>query len=159
MHDDRRYVFHRFTPNLPPTPDKRHRKIKSQLIKIPFLIAKAELSEGMAFFLKRLLAFCALAGMASAVIHEEAHSNRQSYTHTHDHDDHHGHDHHPLPSDCEDHDSTPHHHHCCHFPVADRPSLDHHALAIFHGILLEISTERSLIPDEPFFSMDKPPLI
>jgi hypothetical protein len=110
----------------------------------------------MAFLLKQLLAFCVLAGLASAVVHENGHLDHDHCAHTHDH---HGHDHHPLPDDCEDHDSTPHHHHCCHHPIADRPSLDQYAFASFHGSLLEISIERSLIPDEPFFSMDKPPLI
>lgn len=113
----------------------------------------------MSFLIKQFLAFCVLAGMASAVMHENAHSDHESCAQTHEHHDHHGHDHHPLPDDCEDHDSSPHHHHCCHIPIADRPSLDRHAPASFHGRLLEISTECSLIPDEPFFSMDKPPLI
>jgi hypothetical protein len=43
--------------------------------------------------------------------------------------------------------------------VADRPSIDRCSLATFHGRLLKISIETSLIPDEPFFSLDKPPLI
>ncbi|MCE2960399.1 MAG: hypothetical protein ACK47H_03585 [Akkermansiaceae bacterium] len=113
----------------------------------------------MAFFLKQFLAFCVLAGMASAVMHENTHSDHESCAQTHEHHDHHDHDHHPNPDDCENHDSTPHHHHCCHFPVADRPSIDRCYLATFHGSLLKISVETSLIPDEPFFSLDKPPLI
>jgi ABC-type Zn2+ transport system substrate-binding protein/surface adhesin len=113
----------------------------------------------MAFFLKQLLAFCVLAGMASAVMHENAHSDHETCAQTHEHSDHHDHDHHPLPDDCKDHDGAPHHHHCCNFPIADRPSLDRHVFTSFNESLLEISNECSLIPDEPFFSMDKPPLI
>ncbi len=112
----------------------------------------------MAFFLKQLIAFCVLAGMASAVMHENVHSDHKTCAQTHEHSDHHGHDH-PLPDDCEDHEGSPHHHHCCHFPIADRPSLDRHAFTSFHGRLLEIPNETSLIPDEPVFGMDKPPLI
>jgi len=64
-----------------------------------------------------------------------------------------------LPSDPDDQDSAPHHHHCCHVPSADRV-LDSTALKVtFHEILLEISTDHSLAPDEPVYSLDKPPLI
>jgi len=113
----------------------------------------------MGLFNKRLLVFCVLAGMASAMMHENTHYDHETCAQTHEHHDHHDHDHHPNPDDSEDHETTPHHHHCCQFPVADRPSIDRCSLATFHGRLLKISIETSLIPDEPFFSLDKPPLI
>ena len=112
----------------------------------------------MAFYLKQLLAFCVLAGIASAAIHGNAHTHRERCTQSHGQHNHEGHDHHSLPDDCNDHDCTPHHH-CCHLPVADRPSLDRQVLASFQESLMAISAEHSLIPDEPVFSLDKPPLI
>jgi hypothetical protein len=120
---------------------------------------EAELWECMAFFIKQFLTFCALAGMATAVIHKNVHPDHDGCAHSHEHHDHGGHDHHPQPNDHDDHDGSQHHHHCCHIPVADRPTLDHQALITFHRGLLGIPSERSLIPDEPFFSLDKPPLI
>ncbi len=107
----------------------------------------------MAFFLKQLLAFCVLAGMATAVMHGDSHADRESCTQSHEHQ--HQHD---LPDSCKDHDCTPHHH-CSHLAVADRSSHERQALASFQESLMEISTEHCLFPDEPVFSLDKPPLI
>lgn len=112
----------------------------------------------MASFIKQLLAFCVIAGMASAVLHETTHSDSKQCSESHHHHDH-DHDHGNLPESSHDHDCAPHHHHCCHIPVADRPSIDSHSLSFSEVRLLEISFEHSLIPDEPFFSLDKPPLI
>jgi hypothetical protein len=111
----------------------------------------------MGYHLKWLMAFCICAGMASAMIHENIHADHDHCgdAHEHHHDDFPTH-----PDDCQDHeDGGPHHRHCCHSPIADRPSQDRPTFVIFHGRLLEISSEHSLIPDEPFFSLDKPPLI
>lgn len=118
----------------------------------------------MTFFCKLTLALCVFAGMATASLCEYVHLTSEvcADAHPHDHhNDHHHHDgHHPQPDDCGDHDGTPHHHHhCLQLPVADRPTLDRYALATFQGDLMKISVETSLIPDEPFFSLDKPPLI
>ncbi len=113
----------------------------------------------MPFLHKVTLALCVFAGMAAASLCEHNHFAHDSPCVEHTHDDHHDH-HHPQSGDCEDHDGTSHHHHhCLQLPVADRPSLDHYALATLGGDLLKISVETSLIPDEPFFSLDKPPLI
>jgi hypothetical protein len=107
----------------------------------------------MSAILKRFLAFCILAGMATAAMHGSAHTDREICTESHGHHDHPG-----PPDGCKDHDSAPHHH-CCHLAVADRPSSGRISLTAFQGSLMKISNEHSLIPDEPVFSLDKPPLI
>lgn len=116
----------------------------------------------MSFLHKLILIFCVFAGMAIATVCKYDHFGHEAcvkiYSHEHHH--HHGENHTQPEEDCEDHDRNPHHHHhCLQLPVADSPSLDRHAIASFNGRLLEISTERSLIPDRPFFALDKPPLI
>jgi hypothetical protein len=110
----------------------------------------------MSVILKQLFALCIIAGMVTAAMHGSAHADRESCTQSHDHHDHH--DHPSAPENCKDHDCTPHHH-CSHLTVADRPSSGRLSLTAFHGSLMKISTEHSLIPDEPVFSLDKPPLI
>jgi hypothetical protein len=66
-------------------------------------------------------------------------------------------------SDGGDHDHNgdpaPHHHACCHLPSADRAT-DPLSLRIgFECVLVEIAPDCSLVPDEPVFALDKPPLI
>jgi hypothetical protein len=74
-------------------------------------------------------------------------SDHRSQEEPADHDDH------------DDHGSAPHHHDCCHFPNADRTTDSVFGAVTFQTILVEIPTDRSLIPDEPVYALDKPPLI
>jgi hypothetical protein len=110
---------------------------------------------------KLVIALCVFAGMATAGLCEYHHVAHDHHTADHFHDDHDSHhDSHSQPGDCENHDEAPHHHHhCLQLPVADRPAVDHYAFAVFHVDLMKIPAEISLIPDEPVFSLDKPPLI
>lgn len=71
--------------------------------------------------------------------------------------------HHENHGDSQDHDheggSGPHQHACCKVPSADR-AIDAISLPTgFLCVLVEISSERSLVPEEPVFALDKPPLI
>lgn len=71
--------------------------------------------------------------------------------------------HHENHGDSQDHDhesgSGPHQHACCKVPSADR-AIDAISLTTgFLCVLVEISSERSLVPEEPVFALDKPPLI
>lgn len=70
---------------------------------------------------------------------------------SHDSDDDHDHDH--------DGDSVPHQHTCCSLPSADRATETISLPTSFLCILVEIEADRPLVPDEPVFSLDKPPLI
>lgn len=110
----------------------------------------------MPFVTRLLLCLCVLAGMATGMVHSTVHEGHDDCAHSHSHEHH---DHDGDPSHPADDSDTPHHHECCHYPAADRPLM---ALALpcsFLSRLVEISTERSLAPDEPLFLLDKPPLI
>lgn len=101
------------------------------------------------------LALCIFAGLATGMVHKTSH-------HTHDecatqHSSEHGGD--SQDDGHGDQDASPHHHDCCHFPSADRPMFGLSLSCIFQSRLVEISTDRSLVPDEPVFALDKPPLI
>jgi len=111
-----------------------------------------------------LLCFCVFAGMASGMVHTTTHDSHDDCAHAHSHDHHDHHDHEgsgdpSQPEDASDHPDTHHHHDCCHYPAADRPSLAITMPCSFLTDLVEISTDRSLVPDEPLFLLDKPPLI
>lgn len=81
--------------------------------------------------------------------HDEcAHHHTSSHTDSHQHDD----------IDQDGKDAPVHHHDCCHFPSADR-TVTATLTYSFHSRLMEIIFERALSPEEPFFVLDKPPLI
>ncbi len=103
---------------------------------------------------------CVFAGLGVGIVHGSLHAAADDCAthcvsghgdHGDSHDDHDGHD--------NEGGSAPHQHACCHPPSADRTS-DSLALRIsFQCMLVEISADRSLVPDEPVFALDKPPLI
>ncbi len=106
----------------------------------------------MSFLTRLLLLLCVFAGLGTGIVHSYSHDEKDECA-SHCESDSHGSE---LPSD---QDSAPHHHHCCHVTSADRV-LDSVAIKVaFQEILLEISTDHSLAPDEPVYSLDKPPLI
>lgn len=109
----------------------------------------------MNVLLKLLIAFCVTAGMATGMSHKTNHGSHNECAAHHSSDD--GGDSHD--EDPGDPDAPPHHHDCCHFPSADRPLVGLSISCVFHSCLVEISTDRSLIPDEPVYALDKPPLI
>jgi len=102
-----------------------------------------------------LLMLCVFAGLGAGMAHGYIHGeNHECASHC---EPEHGNQ--QDPADHDDHGSVPHHHDCCHFPSADRTTDSVFGAVVFRTILVEISADRSLTPDEPVFSLDKPPLI
>lgn len=107
--------------------------------------------------LTRLILFlCVSAGMAAGMVHSALHEGHdECVSHCdsgHDpHGEHHDHDHEPG--------TQPHDHGCCQLPSADRATDSFSLPTAFVTVLVEISADRSLVPDEPVFALDKPPLI
>lgn len=62
-------------------------------------------------------------------------------------------------SDHGDQEKAPRHHSCCHFPSADRTMEPAYLPVCFSALLVEIAIDESLAPEEPCFSLEKPPLI
>ena len=109
----------------------------------------------VSFLTRLLLLLCVFAGIGTGMVHSYSHGEKDECA-SHCESGSHGKE---LPSDHDEQDSAPHHHHCCHVKSADRV-LDSMAMKVaFQEILLELSTDHSLAPDEPVFSLDKPPLI
>ena len=109
----------------------------------------------MNFLARLLLALCVFAGLAHGMVHKGSHDSHDECAaqHSEQHGD--SHDSH----DDGDGKDAPHHHDCCHFPNADRAVNGVSTAIAFQHILLEISTDVTLAPDEPVFALDKPPLI
>lgn len=106
-----------------------------------------------------LLSLCILAGFCSGMVHKGFHHSHDDCgaPHSHDADGDHG-DHGGNVGGDEGKDA-PHHHNCCHFPTADCTPDWISRIITFQPILVEISSDDSLIPEEPVFALDKPPLI
>jgi ABC-type Zn2+ transport system substrate-binding protein/surface adhesin len=109
----------------------------------------------MSFLIRLLLALCAFAGMANGMVHKGVHDSHDECAaqHSHDHGDT------QDPHDDGDGKDAPDHHDCCHFPSADFALEGVSAMVTFQPILVAIRTDVSLIPEEPVFALDKPPLI
>ena len=91
--------------------------------------------------------------------HQSVHSDHDECAHSHSHDCH-GESQPSQPHhDDENHDDTPHSHKCCHATNADRSANGVVSIGDPHGLLIEILFEKSLAPDSPVLSEDKPPLI
>jgi len=93
--------------------------------------------------------------MANGMVHKGVHDSHDECAAQHSHD-HGGTQDAPDDGDSKD---APHHHDCCHFPSADFARDRVSAMASFQPILVGITADDSLIPDEPVFALDKPPLI
>lgn len=117
-----------------------------------------------------LTMLCVFAGLAVGMLHSNIHGAMEECAthcvsgHGHDYDSHDDHDHGGHDShdhDKHDHegDSVPHQHTCCLTPSADRATETISLQTDFLCMLVEIDAERSLVPDEPVFALDKPPLI
>jgi len=113
----------------------------------------------MSFIARLLLCLCVFAGMASGMIHTTSHDSHDECAHAHSNDHHEGSTDPSHPSHDSDHPDSPHHHDCCHYPAADRTTIAITMPCSFLTDLVEISADRSLVPDEPLFLLDKPPLI
>jgi ABC-type Zn2+ transport system substrate-binding protein/surface adhesin len=112
----------------------------------------------MRFLTRLLLALCVLAGMANGMVHMGAHDVHDECAahHSHDHEG----SHHSHEDDSDNGGKDAHHHHdCCHFPNADCSKDVVFTSISFQPILVEISTDVALAPEEPVFALDKPPLI
>ena len=108
-------------------------------------------------FARLLLFLCVFVGMSVGMAHGSLHGeNEKCMSHCETDYGNHGDSH-----DNNDAGSVPSHHHhaCCHLPTADRAT-DSLSLCIgFQCVLLEIVADCSLVPDEPVFALEKPPLI
>ena len=113
----------------------------------------------MGIFLKAIVVLCMLIGMHSRPF---AADPCDVIAEMHEHDHHHEH---PVP--CGSHDepcpSDHHHHHgagcfCSVMPMIDQRDHSIRLLAPCFG-LSRMQNERESIPDGPFLSEDKPPLI
>lgn len=111
----------------------------------------------MSFTFRLLLALCVSAGMASGMVHMSSHDAHDECAAQHSHD--HGGTHESHDDGDAGTEDAPHHHDCCHFPSADCALEVISAHRAFQHILVEIPTDVPLIPEEPVFSLDKPPLI
>lgn len=109
----------------------------------------------MSFLTRLLLALCVIAGMANGMLHMGTHEAHDACESQHSHEHGHTQDSHEE-GDGKD---APHHHHCCHFPSAVCALDVISTMTTFQPILVEIPTDVSLIPEEPVFALDKPPLI
>jgi hypothetical protein len=109
---------------------------------------------GVSLSTRFLLMLCVFAGLATGLVHSYSHGAEDECA------SHCGSEHEKkTQTDHDDQEKVPHHHTCCHFPSADR-TMDAAFLPVsFRAILVEIDTDESLIPEEPVFSLDKPPLI
>jgi hypothetical protein len=105
----------------------------------------------MSFTVRLLLALCVFAGMIGGVVHSVSHNAHDECAahHCGDHDSHDD----GAPQD------SPHHHDCCHFPSAVSARGEIGGMVAFQPILVEISPDVALAPEEPVFALDKPPLI
>jgi hypothetical protein len=103
------------------------------------------------------LMVCVSAGLGTGMIHGALHKvhdecvSHSDSDHGHHHGEHHDHDHDPG--------TEPHDHACCQLPSADRPKASFFLPSVFVAVLVEIAADRSLVPDEPVYALDKPPLI
>ncbi len=109
----------------------------------------------MSFLTRLLLFLCVFAGLGTGVVHTYSHDAKDECASHCESDSHEK----KLPSDHGDQDSAPHHHHCCHVVSADRVLDSLVTNVSFQEILLEISTDHSLAPEDPVYALDKPPLI
>jgi hypothetical protein len=107
------------------------------------------------FLTRFLLMLCVFAGLGAGMAHGYVHGEKDECA-SHCQSDH---GNQQDPADQDDHGPVPHHHDCCHFPNADRTTDSIYGAVTFRTILVEIPTDCSLIPDEPVFALDKPPLI
>lgn len=96
---------------------------------------------------------CVFAGLGASMVHGALHENHKDCV------SHCGHEHDGEQHDHEDPGTEPHHHACCHLPNADRVKNSFSLPTVFLAVLVEIAPDRSLVPDEPVFALDKPPLI
>lgn len=113
----------------------------------------------MSLVARIILSLCVLAGMASGMIHTAAHQSHDECAHSHHDHDATGDLSHSHSHDDSEHPDTPHHHDCCHYPSADQPMMEISLTCSFITDLVKISNEHSLVPEEPLFLLDKPPLI
>ena len=109
----------------------------------------------MSLLPRLLLAICVFAGMANGVMHQGSHDSHDGCIsgHSHSHNDT------QDTHDEGDGKGTPHHHNCCHVPTAAFMTASDSPLLAFQPILVEIPTDVPLVPEEPVFALDKPPLI
>ena len=106
-----------------------------------------------------LLSFCVLAGLANGMAHKGLHDSHDECAAQHSHDAGGTHGDHDGDAGGSGEEDAPHHHDCCHFPSADFALGGVSSMITFQPILVEIPTDVSLIPEEPVFALDKPPLI
>ena len=106
-----------------------------------------------------LLAFCIFAGLANGMVHKGLHDSHDECAAQHSHDSDGTHSDHDEDVDGNGGKDSPHHHECCHFPNADCSLGGVSTCVLFQQILVGISADDSLIPEEPVFALDKPPLI
>ena len=109
----------------------------------------------MSFLARLLIALCVFAGMASGMVHQVTHGSHDECAAQHSGC--HGDTHDTHGDDGEK--DAPHHHHCCHIPTACFPLDGVSAPFTFQPILVEIPTDAPLMPEDPVFALDKPPLI
>lgn len=113
---------------------------------------------------------CVFAGLAVGIFHSNIHGATDDCAthcvsgHGHDYDSHEHHDddgHDSQHNRKHDHEggSVPHQHTCCLTLSADRATETISLHTDFLCMLVEIAAESSLVPDEPVFALDKPPLI
>jgi ABC-type nickel/cobalt efflux system permease component RcnA len=110
----------------------------------------------MNFFTRLLLALCVFVGMANGMLHKGSHDAHDECAAQHSHSHGGTHDSH---DDGDGTNDEPHHHDCCHFPSAVCALEGLSASIAFQPILVEISADVPLRPEDPVFALDKPPLI
>jgi hypothetical protein len=116
----------------------------------------------MGLFLKAIVVLSMLIGMHSRPFAADP-CDVMAAMHEHGHDHHHDHDH---PGPCDSHDNKcplDHHHHGAGCFCLGMPMIDHrdHSIRLLAPCfsLSRLRHDRESIPDGPFLSEDKPPLI